>query len=152
MNLLATLPPRVYAGIVDAFLIPPRCGVRACSAFAVAPRDVALCEDHTRLLLRVDDRLRKKVKGVEAPAVQCIAQCQDAEGIDCRCSCGGENHGVQWISAKTEELAMTEADVRRMAPQIRSWRRGFWFCVCRVCHWFEVPLHGLCAHCENVTA
>jgi hypothetical protein len=35
------------------------------------------------------------VKGVKTPKVTCSLDCQTAQALTCRCSCGGSSHGVR---------------------------------------------------------
>ena len=39
-------------------------------------------------------RLETRGRGVTVAGAKCGESCQEARSLDCRCSCGGLNHGI----------------------------------------------------------
>lgn len=37
------------------------------------------------------------VVGTENERIKCGPKCRSAKGPDCECSCGGQNHGEDWL-------------------------------------------------------
>src|SRR5438105_3978045 len=85
----------------------------------VVPGAAYRMTDHGNYLARCPDRHKvfrlHKIEGTYSEDFKCDARCLNAKGSECKCSCGGMNHGRGHIGAPLHVVSGSTEATQRLA-------------------------------------